>query len=220
MVGGGNAVAIVQLNSRQELDPQRVALGSDNRSDRLARGFGRLPIGQVRRAAVQEIVGAATVEGLRGVGRERIGIDMAALRRIERVDTLPIVGGEVGDIVRILEPPLDFEGGNACLDQLLQIGGAVHVLQREQVTLMDGLPLRVGQLAAVGIEQVVLHAAHLGAAAPIGTAAENDFAQIAAARIGHAQCAMHKGLKLDRRLVVLGGVGEDGLMDGSDFCDP
>ena len=128
------------------------------------------------------------------VGRERISVAVAALGGVKRINALAIVGGEVGDIVCVLEPPLDFECGDARLDQFLNIRRTIHVLQGKQVTLMNGAAVRVGKFLAVGIEQVVLHTAHLGAATPIGTAAENDLAQIAATRIGHTERSLHKRL--------------------------
>lgn len=52
------------------------------------------------------------------------------------------------------------------------------------------------------VQEVVGHTAQLCAFAPIGTSALQGFAQVALARVGHAQCSVYKGFQLDVGIVV------------------
>ena len=79
---------------------------------------------------------------------------------------LPAIGSNhVLHITDILQPPLNLKGGGARPDELLQMGALVHVLERQQMTLML-------YLLSVGIQQVEPHTAELGAGTTVGRAPE------------------------------------------------
>ena len=66
----------------------------------------------------------------------------------------------------------------------------VHIFQREQVTL-------VFQFAAIGIDEVELHAAELRAGTTVGRAAEAVFGGVAQAAIADTQRAMNEDFEFD-----------------------
>ena len=106
---------------------------------------------------------------------------MVEALRISRNDILHIVG--------ILQPAFDLKRRGTGIGELLQGVDLTQVFHRQQVTVADDRP-------AVGIDEVVLHAAHLRARPPVGRTAEEMLRGIALSRITHAEGAMDKDLEL------------------------
>ena len=136
-----------------------------------------------------------------GAGREGGG---------DPVDGLAVDAGEVGDVLGALEPALDLERGDAEAHQVGQDVEAGEVLRAEEVAAAAEV-----DLPAVG-DEVVGHAAGLGAFAAVGGAAAERLGGEALAGVGDAERAVDEDLELDggggdRRAVGRGLLGELGL---------
>ena len=105
------------------------------------------------------------------------------------VQTLTVGGRHVLHVADVLQAPLNLERRGTGLNEPLQVVALVHVLQRQQVAV-------VLYHAAVGINQVELHAAELGARATVGRTAETVLRGIAQPTVTDAEGAMNKDLQL------------------------
>ena len=147
------------------------------------------------RAAVEKVVGETSVEALVGVGREgdgafADGCAAVVLRTAgdDGVDALAIVGGDVLHVGDILQAAFNLKGGDTSIHEGFEVGGAVHILEGQQVALFfNGF--------AVGIDEVEGQAAELGALPTVGTATEAVLAGIAAAAVADTECAVHEHLQ-------------------------
>ena len=112
------------------------------------------------------------------------------------------------DIGDILEAPLNLEGHGTRLDEFLEVGRLVEVLQRQQVAL-------VLEFVAIGIEEVELHAAHLCAGTTVGRTPKAVLRGIAESAIADAEGSMDEDLQFD-----VGNVAVDGgnLVDRQFAC--
>ena len=115
----------------------------------------------------------------------------------ESLQLLPIVGYDIGDVVGIFESSLDLEGGDAGVDEFLEVGGAVQVLEREYVALVDRTSLGVEYLVHRFIQHVVGHAAELSTGAAVGAASGQHLGYIASSGVGDAQGAVDESLQFD-----------------------
>ena len=119
-------------------------------------------------ATLEEVVGIATIESLLQIWHEGV-IDMtsggtAILLRIHRYQLIQrlIVGSHhILHIVDVLQSALYLEGRGTGVSQLLEMSNLTEVLEREQVSL-------VLYLLVVGVEEVELHTAELGALTTVG----------------------------------------------------
>ena len=114
------------------------------------------------------------------------------------VDGLAIGAGRGGDVGPALESAFDFEADDARVDERFDAVVGGEVLRAEEVG-------SVAEVAAGAVDdEVVGHAAGLGALAAIGAAAAECFAGEALAAVGDAECAVdedldrHLGLRRDR----------------------
>ena len=147
------------------------------------------------RAAVEEVVGEASVEALVGVWREGDGAfadgSAAVVLRAagdDGIDALAVVGGDVLHVGDILQAPFNLKGGDTSIHECFEVGGAVHVLEGQQVALFfNGF--------AVGIDEVEGQTAELCALPTVGTAPETVLAGIAAAAVADAEGAVHERLQ-------------------------
>src|SRR5690606_4325847 len=120
-------------------------------------------------AVVDEIVGAAPVEGLVRVGDEEMrGMTAGRPGQVGAVSenfiqSLAVIGGDVFHVAHILIAALDLEGADTGVDQGTQVGALIVVLHGQQVFL-------VGNHAALLILEGVGQAAGLGTVAPVGAA--------------------------------------------------
>ena len=110
--------------------------------------------GEVGGAAVEEIGGEAAVEGFGGIGGEGDGAVSEAGAAIVRgaagedgVDALAVVGGDVLDVGDVLQASFDLEAADAGIHQGLEVCGAVHVAEREEVALLlEHMPFLVEEV--------------------------------------------------------------------------
>ena len=149
--------------------------------------------------SMQEVVGEPAVERLAQVGFEGIGntsarspLEVVGTPTDQVIESLAIGSYHVLHVGDVLQPAFYLERHSTRVGEFLQRIDAAHVLQRQQVTLMLNL-------AAVGIEEVVLHAAHLRTLATIGRAAQTELRHIALSAVAHAQRSMHEHLKFHIR---------------------
>ena len=112
------------------------------------------------------------------------------------VKALAISSGYVLNVSNILEAALDLKRYGTRLDEFIQIIALVHILEREQVTL-------VFYLLAIGIDQRETHTTELGALTTVGATLETMLRGIADARIANAQGTMHKHLEFDIRHLAM-----------------
>ena len=59
------------------------------------------------------------------------------------IDVLPVVSYNIGNVIGIFEPAFDFYGMYSCVLQLLQLRRAVHIFERQNVTLVQRFALLV-----------------------------------------------------------------------------
>ena len=190
-VGDGDQVALVHLfhmAHRQAGEGRRVE-GAD-----------------VDLALGDEVVGAATVEGLVRIGHEEVrgaaagGAGQVRAVFEDGVEFATVVGGDVLHVAHVLVAPLDLERAHPGLDQCAQVGALVVVLHRQQVFL-------VGDDSAFFVLERVRQAAGLRAVATVGAAPGLRVGNVALAGEGHAQRTVDE--ELDGRLGFVG--------DGADF---
>ena len=105
------------------------------------------------------------------------------------VDRLPVDARDAGDILRAFQPSLDLEGGDAQANEIGQHIEGGKILRAQEVAAVAEL-----DQPAVG-EQLVGHAAGLGALAAVGGAAAQRFARQALAGVGHAERAVDEDLE-------------------------
>ena len=117
----------------------------------------------------------------------RVGCD-------DLVEQHAVVGGDVLDVGQVLQPALDLERRDAGLDQRAQVVGLIVVLHRQQVLVL-------GDRLALVVDQGVGQAAGLRAFAAIGAPPGVGMADVALARIGDTERAVHKILQRQRRRV-------------------
>ena len=110
------------------------------------------------------------------------------------VDRLTIMARDIGDILRRLEPALDLETGDPQFDQPRNQVEGGEVLGAEQVLDV----VQIDKLAVAN--DLVRHAARLGAFASIGRPATERLAGETLPRISHAESAMNEHFegKIDR----------------------
>ena len=159
---------------------------------------------------MQKICSKAAVERFIELGREGIGATslrgstiLVGMARNESIEPLVVGSNDILDIRDILQAALNFERRGTGFDEFFQVVALVQVLERQQVALM--LPF-----AAIGINQIELHAAYLGTLSAVGRASETILRGIALTAIANAQGSMYKHLEVD--------VG-DGLVDSSNLVD-
>ena len=157
---------------------------------------------------MQEVSGETAVEGLVQVGTEGVGALSArgtavTVRMLadDGVERLAIGRSDILHVGGILQATLNLERRRTGIDELLQVTAQVHILQREQVTL-------VFQFTAIGIDEVELHAAELRAGTAVSGTAEAVFGGVAQAAIADAQRAMNEDFEFD--------IGHS-LVDGSNL---
>ena len=171
-----------------------VAADLLDRADELAYSLGGIERGDAGLAPMGEIGGVATVERLPQVGFEGIGATpqrgpavLVGMLTDDGVEALTIGGRDVLHVRDILQATFDLKRGGTSLGQSQQVVALVHVLQREQITL-------VLNLTAVGILQGEAHPTELGALTTVGAPAETVLGGIADAGIADAQGAMDENL--------------------------
>ena len=208
VVGIEEAESVAVGKRRRACDIERVAAQFLDASDVLAQCLGRVGRKDVWLAAMQEVSGKTTVEGLVQVGTEGVGALSARCTAVtvgmladDGVERLAIGRSDILHVSGILQPAFNLERRRTGIDEFLQVAAQVHIFQREQVTL-------VFQFAAIGIDEVELHAAELCAGTTVGRAAEAVFGGVAQAAIADTQRAMNEDFEFD--------IGH-GLVDGSNL---
>ena len=113
-------------------------------------------------------MGKTTVESLLQIGLESIAgsaqrwtLILAGALAADVVEALAVGCHHILHIVGILQPAFDLERAGSGVSQGLQVVYLAHILEGQQMALML-------DLLSVGIEKVELHAAELGALAPVG----------------------------------------------------
>ncbi len=170
--------------------------------------LGRVEGDDVGLAAIEEIIGVATVECLLEVGGEMV------LRTSHRRPTifvwifchdfiqfLTVGRNHILHIVDILEPSLYLERGGSRIGQFQQMVYLAEILEREEMAL-------VLYLTVIGIHKVELHAAELGTFTTVGRTPKAFLRGIAHPRIADTEGTMHKHFQLYVTNL---------LMDGPDF---
>ncbi len=152
-------------------------------------------------AANQDLVVVPVEETVREPARKR-ELHFLDVARSERdrpagpggVDRLAVVTRDVGDVFGRLEPPFDLQAGDPQLDQLRDqvVGGQVLWAQK----ILDVVKVDAPAVA----DDLIRHAAGLGALAPIRRAASQGLAGEALSRIGDAERTVneHFDRKVDR----------------------
>ena len=208
VVGIEEAESVAVGKRRRACDIERVAAQFLDTSDILAQCLGRVGRKDVWLAAMQEVSGKTTVEGLVQVGTEGVGALSARGTAVsvgmladDSVERLAIGRSDILHVSGILQATFNLERRRTGIDEFLQVAAQVHIFQREQVTL-------VFQFAAIGIDEVELHAAELCAGTAVGRTTEAVFGSVAQAAIADTQRAMNEDFELD--------IGH-GLVDGSNL---
>ena len=190
LVGDGDQVALVHFLHAADQQP----------------GEGRRVEGaDVHLALGDEVIGAATVEGLVRIGHEEVrGAPAGGAGQVRAVfengvEFAAVVGGDVLHVGHILVAALDLERAHAGLDQGAQVGALVVVLHRQQVFL-------VGDHAALFILEGVGQAAGLRAVAAVGAAPGLRMGDVALAGEGHAQRAVDE--EFDGRVCGIGNLAD------------
>ena len=112
------------------------------------------------------------------------------------VEFLGVSRRDVLHVGHVLEPSLDLERRDPCLRHAVEAVELAEVLEREEVfSPQELLPLCVFE--------VELHAAHLGALAPVGAALEERLADEALAAVGDTEGAMDEGLEAQLRAAAV-----------------
>ena len=114
------------------------------------------------------------------------------------VEALTVGCHDVLDIGDILEAPLNLERHGTRLDEFLEVGRLVQILQRQQMAL-------VFQLTTIGIEEVELHAADLCTGTTIGRTAKAILRGIAQAAIADTEGTMNEDFQLYVRYFAVDG---------------
>ena len=152
-------------------------------------------------AANQDLVIVAVQKAVRKAARKRELhlLDVARSERDRpagpgRVDRLAVVARDVGDVLGRLEPPFDLQAGDAQLDQL-----GDQVVGRQILGAQEILDVVEVDEPAVA-DDLIRHAARLGALAPIRRPAAERLAGQALSRIGHAERTVDEDFqgKVDR----------------------
>ena len=105
------------------------------------------------------------------------------------VETLTVGSHHILDIADVLQASLNLKRDGTSLDEFLQVGRLVEVLQRQEVALMF-------QFTAISIEEVELHATDLCAGSPIGRTAKAILRGIAETTVADAEGTMNEDLQL------------------------
>ncbi|OPZ58544.1 MAG: hypothetical protein BWY87_01409 [Deltaproteobacteria bacterium ADurb.Bin510] len=212
------ALVIEETQAVARIDAPELALGADQvepvlaaaryRADELAGRLGR-GRGDAVKPAIQAVGGGAALEALGRVGHE-VKADLAERclsvfwpAREQLVQALAVVGRYILNISLILEAALDLEGAHAGVGHLLEPGGALQVLEAQEVLLLP-------DERAACVLQIEGQTAGLAAFAAVGRTAAQLGAQVTAPAQAHAQGAMHEGFQLDCRA---------GLVDRCDLVE-
>ena len=68
------------------------------------------------------------------------------------IQQLSVICHDIGDIIAVFESAFDLEGGYARLDHFGKMQTAIHILQREQVALVDRFAMDIHYLVAIFVE--------------------------------------------------------------------
>ena len=135
----GEPVAVCKGDAGERPHDEALLFNALNPADGLPRMLGALElselVGGVKFAAVNEVVGLSAVEDL--VGRRRKGIGAYALGSAgelwsapdDGVDFFAVEGRDVLHVRHVLQAPLDLEGGDARVDERLEVRALVVVLE-------------------------------------------------------------------------------------------
>ena len=176
------------------VDGEVVVTYKRHTSHLLSDGLGGVERADIVLPSMQEIVGKPSVERFCGVGGEGkpnvafAGADVFRTAGKDGVEPLTVVGGDVLDVRDVFETALNLERADAGVEHLLEMVAAVHVAQREQVTIAD-------ERVAVGILKGEGQAAELGTLAAVGRAAEAVLRGVALAAVADAEGTVDKSLE-------------------------
>ena len=148
-------------------------------------------------SSMQEIGSKPTVERLVQIGCKRIGTMslggttvLTGMSGDKSVKPLAVCRHDILHIGDVLQPSFYLKRGGTSLYQFLQMVALVHVLQRQEMSLMR-------YLTTVGIQQVKLHPTELSTGTTVGRTSKTIFRGIANATVTDTQSTMHENLQFD-----------------------
>lgn len=127
-LAGQEAEPVARSHGLRRFEYERARIDAHDPSDPLTDGLRRIERRHAGTFAREEIGRFPAREALRRVGCEigdalaRRGAVQLRPRGQRRVHRLPVIGHDVADVVRILEPPLDLERPHPGIKQLAQMG--------------------------------------------------------------------------------------------------
>ena len=146
-VGIDKAKAVAVGEGCYARDGKRVTTQFLHRSDIFANGLRGIEGGDIGLAAMQEIGGVTTIEGLAQVWRKGIATFAQGTTTIfvriaadDVVEPLAIGCCDILHIADILQTALYLKRGGTCLNQLQQVIALVHILEGEQITVVLHFP--------------------------------------------------------------------------------
>ena len=106
----------------------------------------------------------------------------------DRIQSLAVIGCHILHVRDLLQSPLNLQGRNAGIQQLLQLITTIHIFQRKEMFARDNL-------SSLGVNHPIGQAAILRTLPPIGTATTQSGTQVTLSAIADTQRPMHENLQ-------------------------
>ena len=175
-------------------DREGVAFQRFHGANRLTQRLGRIKTGDVCPTAMQEERRKSAIETF-FQGRLKIkpaspigGSTVFRPPGKDRIQPLTVIGRYVLHVRNLLQSSLNLQGGDAGIQQLLQLITTIHIFQRKEMFACDNLsPLR--------INHPIGQTAILRTLPSIGTTATQSGTQVTLSAIADTQRPMHENLQ-------------------------